>query len=214
MAKRTPLTRDRILSAAMKLADDGGINAVSMRKIAQELGVEAMSLYNHVASKDDIVDGIVDLVAAEIDLAPDNADWKAAMRRRVISAHEVLLQHPWAASLWMSSQTFGGARMRYADAVLRGFREGGFPEGLTYHAFHVIQCHVMGFTMYVASFDFDVEELERLAADFLETFPVDEYPDLALHIRQHSEPGDEHEGTFEFGLDLALDGLERLRDAA
>ena len=169
MAKRTPLTRDRILSAAMKLADDGGINAVSMRKIAQELGVEAMSLYNHVASKDDIIDGIVDLVAAEIDLAPDNADWKAAMRRRVISAHEVLLQHPWAASLWMSSQTFGGARMRYADAVLRGFREGGFPDGLTYHAFHVIQCHVMGFTMYVASFDFDVEELERLAADFLET---------------------------------------------
>jgi AcrR family transcriptional regulator len=214
MAKRTPLTKDRILSAAMKLADDGGIKAVSMRKIAQELGVEAMSLYNHVASKDDIVDGIVDFVAAEIDLAPDNVDWKAAMRRRVISAHGVLLQHPWAASLWMSSQTFGGARMRYAEAVLRGFREGGFPAGLTYHAFHVIQCHVMGYTMYVSSFDFDVEELERLAADFLETFPVDEYPDLALHIRQHAEPGDEHEGTFEFGLDLVLDGLERLRDAA
>ena len=104
--------------------------------------------------------------------------------------------------------------MRYADEVLRGFREGGFPEELTYHAFHVIQSHVMGFTMYVASFDFDVEELERLAADFLETFPADEYPDLALHIRQHAEPGDEHEGTFEFGLDLVLDSLERLRDSA
>ncbi len=213
MAKRTPLNRDRILRAAMKLADEGGIKAVSMRKIAQELGVEAMSLYNHVAAKDDIVDGIVDLVATEIDLAPDEADWKAAMRRRVISAHEVLLDHPWAASLWMSSQTFSDARMRYGDAVLRGFREGGFPDELTYHAFHVIQSHVMGFTMYVASFEFDVEELEQLAAEFLETFPADEYPDLALHIRQHAEPGEEHEGAFEFGLDLILDSLERLRDA-
>jgi AcrR family transcriptional regulator len=213
-AKRTPLTRDRILRAAMTLADEGGIKAVSMRKIAQELGVEAMSLYNHVASKDEIVDGIVDLVATEIDLAPTGEDWKEAMRRRVVSAHEVLLEHPWACSLWMSSQTFGAARMRYADAVLRGFREGGFPEELTYHAFHVVQSHIMGFTMYVASFDFDVAELERLATEFLQTFPADEYPDLAEHIRQHSEPGDEHEGTFEFGLDLVLDGLERLRDAA
>jgi AcrR family transcriptional regulator len=212
-AQRTPLSKDRVLHAAMKLADEGGIKAVSMRKIAQELGVEAMSLYNHVNSKDEIVDGIVDLVATEIDLAPDGADWKEAMRRRVISAHEVLLQHPWACSLWMSSQTFGAARMRYGDAVLRGFREGGFPEELTYHAFHVVQSHVMGFTMYVASFDFDVEELEQLAADFLETFPADEYPDLAVHIRQHAEPSDEHEGTFEFGLELVLDGLERLRDA-
>jgi AcrR family transcriptional regulator len=208
------LSRDRILRAALTLADEGGIKAVSMRKIAHELGVEAMSLYNHVASKDDIVDGIVDLAATEIDLASDEADWKAAMRRRVISAHEVLLRHPWAASLWLSGETVGGARLRYADAVLRGFREAGFSEELTYHAFHVIQSHVMGFTMYVASFDFDVEELDQLAADFLETFPVDEYPDLALHIKQHAEPGDEHEGTFEFGLDLVLDSLERLRDAA
>jgi AcrR family transcriptional regulator len=213
-AQRIPLSKDRVLRAAMKLADEGGIKTVSMRKIAQELGVEAMSLYNHVASKAEIIDGIVDLVATEIDLAPDNPDWKAAMRRRVISAHEVLLQHPWAANLWMSGQTLGGARMRYADAVLRGFREGGFPEELTYHAFHVIQSHVMGFTMYVASFDFDVEELEQLAAEFLETFPADEYPDLALHIRQHAEPEEEHEGAFEFGLDLVLDSLERLRDSA
>ena len=212
--KRTPLTRDRVLRAAMKLADEGGIKAVSMRKIAQELGVEAMSLYNHVRSKDEIVDGIVDLVATEIDLAPSGGDWKEAMRRRVISAHEQLLEHPWAANLWMSGQTVGSARMLYAEAVLRGFREAGFPEALTYHAFHVIQSHVMGFTLYVSSFDFDVEELAQLAASFLETFPTDEYPDLAMHIRQHAEPRDEHEGTFEFGLELVLDGLERLRDSA
>jgi hypothetical protein len=112
------------------------------------------------------------------------------------------------------SGNFGAERMRFADSVLRGFREGGFSEELTYHAFHVFQSHVMGFTMYVASFDFDVDELERLAAEFLETFPADDYPDLAEHIRQHAEPGEEHEGTFEFGLDLVLDGLERLRDSA
>jgi AcrR family transcriptional regulator len=208
------LSRDRILRAGMKLADEGGLSAVTMRKIAHEVGVEAMSLYNHVASKADIVDGMVDLVATEIDLAPDGADWKAAMRRRVLSAHDVLVSHPWATSLWMSSQTFGDARMRYAEAVLRGFREGGFPEELTYHAYHVLQSHLMGFTMYVASFDFDVEELPQLAATFLETFPADEYPELAVHIRQHAEPGEERADTFAFGLDLVLDGLERLRDAA
>ena len=207
------LSKVRVFQAALQLADDGGIKAVSMRKIAQELGVEAMSLYNHVGSKDEIVDGMVDLVADEIDLATDEADWKAAMRRRALSAHDVLVEHPWAVNLWMSGRT-GEARLRFADTVLRGFREGGFSEELTYHAFHVVQSHIMGFTMYVASFDFDVAELERLAAEFLQTFPADEYPDLAEHIRQHSEPGDEHEGTFEFGLDLVLDGLERLRDAA
>ena len=198
----------------MKLADEGGIKAVSMRKIAQELGVEAMSLYNHVASKDEIIDRIVDLVATEIDLAPTGDDWKEAMRRRVISAHDVLLQHP----LGLQPVDVEPDVRRGAHA-LRGRRAARLsgrrlPEELTYHAFHVIQSHIMGFTMYVASFDFDVEELDQLAADFLETFPADEYPDLAVHIRQHAEPGDEQEGTFEFGLELVLDGLERLRDAA
>jgi hypothetical protein len=104
--------------------------------------------------------------------------------------------------------------MRFADSVLRGFREAGFSGDLTYHAFHVLQSHVMGFTLYVASFQFDLEELEELAGTFLRDFPADEYPDLAEHIRQHMEPSEEHEGTFLFGLDLILDGLERLRDSA
>lgn len=203
-----------MLRAAITLADGGGIKALSMRKLAQELGVEAMSLYNHVANKDDILDGIVELVASEINLAPDGVDWKAAMRLRATSAHDVLLRHPWACNLWMSSQTFGPARMRFADSVLRGFREAGFAEDLTHHAFHVLQSHVMGYTLYVASFQFDREGLKELAAGFLREFPADEYPDLAEHIRQHMEPSDGHQGTFAFGLDLILDGLERLRDAA
>ncbi len=210
---RVPLSRERVLRAAIALADDGGIKGLSMRKLAQELGVEAMSLYNHVANKDDILDGIVELVASEIDVAPDGRDWKTATRRRAISAHEVLVRHPWASGLWMS-RGFGGARMRFADSMLRGFREAGFPEGLTYHAFHVLQSHVMGYTLYVASFPFEVAELEELAARFMREFPADEYPDLAEHIRQHMMPSDEQQGTFEFGLDLILDGLERLRDAA
>src|SRR5918999_1754308 len=213
-APRAPLTKEHVLEAAIALADEGGIKALSMRKLAQELGVEAMSLYNHVANKDEILDGIVELVASEIDLAPEDADWKAAMRRRAISAHDALSRPSWACSLWMSSRTFGPGRTRFADSVLRGFREGGFSEELTYHGFHALQSHVMGYTLYAASLSFDAAELKELAARFLREFPSDEYPDLAEHIRQHLEPEEAHQGTFEFGLDLILDGLERLRDTA
>jgi AcrR family transcriptional regulator len=210
---RVPLSRERVLRAAIALADEGGIEALSMRKLAQELGVEAMSLYNHVENKDDILGGVVDLVAGEIDLALDGGDWKAAMRRRAISAHEVLSSHPWAAGLWMSARGFGEGRMRFADAFLRGLREAGFSEDLTYHGFHVLQAHVMGYTLQERNFEFDGEELEQLAAAFLREFPADDYPDLAEHVRQHMKPR-EHEGAFAFGLDLILDSLERLRDSA
>lgn len=213
-APRIPLSRDRVLRAAIALADEGGIKALSMRKLAHVLGVEAMSLYNHVANKDDILDGIVELVASEIDPAPDGADWKTAMRRRATSAYDVLSRHPWAGNLWMSSRTFGPGRMRYADSVLRGLREAGFSKDLTYHAFHVLQSHVMGFTLQEQDFELDAEELKELASRFLREFPADEYPDLAEHVRQHMEPGDAHQGTFEFGLDLILDSLERLRHTA
>jgi AcrR family transcriptional regulator len=213
-APRVPLSRERVLRAAIALADEGGIKALSMRRLAQELGVEAMSLYNHVANKDDILEGIIDLVAGEIDWALEGTDWKAATRRRALSAHEVLLRHRWAAGIWMSTGGTGTARLRYADAILRGFREAGFPEDLTYHAFHVLQSHIIGFTLYVTGFQFDAEQLKDMAATFLRDFPGDDYPDLALHIRQHMEPSEAHGGTFEFGLDLILDGLERLRDTA
>jgi AcrR family transcriptional regulator len=198
----------------MKLADKGGIEALSMRKLARELGVEAMSLYNHVANKDDLVAGILDLVASEFELPRNGTDWKTAMRQSAISAHDALSRHPWAASVWMSAREPSPVRLRYADAVLRSFREGGFPEDLTYHAFHILQNHILGFTLQELNFPFDREELKKLAATFLRDFPADEYPDLAEHIRQHVEPDEQHEGAFAFGLDLILDGLERLRDEA
>jgi AcrR family transcriptional regulator len=212
--RRAPLSRERVLRAAITLADAGGVEALSMRKLAQELGVEAMSLYNHVANKDDIVDGMLDLVASEIDPPPDGVDWKTAMRRSAISTHEVLMRHRWAGPLWMSPRKVSPARLRYGDAILRGLREGGFSKDLTYHAFHALQSHVLGFTLYLLNFRFDTADLEEMAAAFLRDFPADEYPHLAEHIEQHMEPSEERQGTFEFGLDLVLDGLERLRDKA
>jgi AcrR family transcriptional regulator len=210
---RTPLSRERVLRAAVALADEGGIKALSMRKLAQALGVEAMSLYNHVANKDDVLDGIVELVAGEIDLVPDGGDWKADTRRRALSTYEALSRHRWAANLWMSGGAIGGARMRLSDSLLRGLREGGFSEDLIYHAYHVLQSHIMGYALYALSFDFDAAELKELAGRFLRDFPADEFPDMAEHIKQHMEPREEHEGAFAFGLDLILDGIERLRDA-
>lgn len=209
---RETLTRERVLRAAVEFADTGGLEALSMRKLGEAVGVEAMSLYNHVANKDDILAGMVELVVGEIDLAQDEVDWRAGMRRRVLSAHEALTRHPWAASLWMSrGGMMGGARTRYAEAVLRGLRDGGFPPEVTYHAYHVLQSNLLGFTLQEQNLRFDVNELPRRARRFLERFPADEFPELAAHVRQHLEPHDRQGGTFEFGLDLILDSLERLR---
>jgi AcrR family transcriptional regulator len=209
---RTPLTRDRVLNAALRLADQGGIESLSMRKLGQELGVEAMSLYNHVANKDEVLDGIVEAVVREVDLPSDETDWKAALRQHAISAHETLMRHRWAAGLWWR-RAEGPDRMRGAEFMLRALREAGFSEDLTYHGYHVLVGHILGFTLQAQSFPIETrEELAEMAAKFLEDFPADEYPFLAEHIRQHVDPGESDEGAFEFGLDLILDGLERLRD--
>jgi AcrR family transcriptional regulator len=212
--RRVPLSRERVLRAAVALADEGGIEALSMRRLAKDLGVEAMSLYNHVANKDEILDGIVDLVASEIDLPSDGADWKTAIRKSAISTRDVLLRHPWASSLWTSRQGGGLARLRRGDWMLRTLREAGLSKDLTYHAFHIVESHIIGFTIQQLTFQSaDEEELEGLAATFLQQLPAGEYPDFVEHVKQHMEPhGDE--GGFELGLDLVLDSLERLRDTA
>src|SRR5213592_4888148 len=124
-ARRRPLTRERVLRAAVRLADKGGIESVSMRRLAKELGVEAMSLYNHVANKDEILAGMLDLVSGEIELPSDEADWKLAVRRSAISSRDVLLRHRWAASIWMSSHAGGPAHLRRGDWLLRTLREAG-----------------------------------------------------------------------------------------
>jgi AcrR family transcriptional regulator len=204
---RKPLSRDRVLRAALKLADDGGLDALSMRKLAQQLGVEAMSLYNHVQSKDDIVDGMIELVAGEIEPPAEGGEWRAALRATAVSTHDVLMRHPWAASVWMAPRKVSEPRMRQSDAILRTLREGGFSEDVAYHAFHVLTAQVIGFTLYLQNFHFDAAMAESLLA----SFPAGDYPYLAEHIRQHLEPSEAQQGTFEYGLELVLDGLEQLR---
>jgi AcrR family transcriptional regulator len=211
-AQRPPLSNERVLDAAVEFVDRHGVEALSMRKLAQELGVEAMSLYNHVANKGDILDGIVEAVANEIELLPAGADWRDAIRQAMTSAHAAFLRHRWAPRLWMRPGTSGTGRMRFAEALLRALREGGFSEGLTYRAFHVLQSHVLGYTLQELDFPLTSEEVTGMATRFLDAFPKDEFVYLHEHVMQHVEGTFRGGSGFEFGLELILDGLERLRD--
>ncbi len=204
-----------MLRAAVDLADAEGIEALSMRRLAKLLGVEAMSLYNHVANKDEILAGIVDLVADEIDLPSERVGWKKALRRNAISTRDVLLRHPWASGLSMSQQSGGPARLRNSDWMLATLRRAGLPKEVVFHAFHVLEAYVLGFTTMQLSFREVVDDdLAGMATAFLAELPADTYPDFVEHVHQHMEPRDEQEGGFELGLDLILDGLEQTRDAA
>ena len=212
---RLPLSLERVLRAAMHLADRDGIEALRMRKLARELGVEAMTLYYYVARKDEILDGIADLVASQIEVPSGGEDWKAATRQRAISAHDVLVHHPWASMLWVSRGTLGPGRLRYMDAGLRAFREAGFSPELTEQAFHAVENHIVGYTLQEMSFAIDPGEVAEAGASFLQKLPTDEYPDLAAHVMHHLEgPGHVDAGDFEFALDLILDGIERIMDSA
>jgi AcrR family transcriptional regulator len=211
---RTPLSRDRVLAAAVALADEAGIEALSMRKLAQELGVEAMSLYNHVENKAAVLDGIVEAVAGEMVVATEGEDWQAALRASAISAHETLLRHPWASALWMRQKP-GPARLHHSDATLATLRRAGFPEALTYHAYHILQSHVLGYTQQVLNYRaLDTAQYSELAESFLRGDFAADYPDFTEHVKQHMESRHEGESAFELGLDLILEGLERLRAAA
>ena len=213
---RVPLSRERVLRAAIDLADARGIESLTMRRLAQELGVEAMTLYYHVANKDEIVNGIVEMVVGEFELPPPEADWKAAVRTMAISAHQVLLRHPWAASLVLSSSGVSGSRLKYMDSLLGSLRRAGFSAEMTDHAYHVLDSHIMGFTLWVVGMDLGSDEdLRALATEFLEQLPRAELPHLAEHVEQHLQPrSPDDEGAFAFGLDLILDGLERIREPA
>ncbi|MGW0822106.1 TetR/AcrR family transcriptional regulator [Streptomyces sp. NPDC002845] len=208
--RRTPLNRDRVLDAGIALADAEGIGALTMRRLGRELGVEGMALYNHVDNKEDLLDGMLDRVAAEIQLPDIGSDWRDHARRRAVSAHAALLRHPWSAPLWTASINLGPARMRYLDSTLRNLREAGFPPDLLDRAFHTIENHIVGHALQSLGFPLDHGQMQETGEGFLRTFPVERYPDLAAHIRHHLQHQDNADG-FEFGLDLILDGLERKR---
>jgi AcrR family transcriptional regulator len=219
---RTPLSRGRVLDAAIRLADEGGIESLSMRKLARALGVEAMSLYNHVANKGDLVDAITDLVVSEIELPAAGEEWDLAVRTCAISAYETFMRHPWACGLVMSP-TRGRAvpvqRIRYIEWLLRCLREAGFSPELTYHAYHALDSHILGFTLWHLGHSAGAKDIagEQDFADFatglVEELRADGYPYLAEHAEQHVA-GVEGEREFEFGLDLILDGLKQAHAAA
>jgi len=210
---RVPLTRERVLRTAMTLADEGGIESLTMRKLAQKLGVEAMSLYYHVTNKDDILDGMVDIVFGEIDLASDQTNWKTAMRKRAISVRKILSIHPWATSMMQSRVNPGPALLHHHNGVIGCLRESGFSVEMAAHAFSAMDAYIYGFSLQEQTLPFDTpDEVAEVAETMLEQFPVAEFPHLAeLTIEHILKPGYDYGDEFEFGLDLVLDGLDRHR---
>jgi AcrR family transcriptional regulator len=205
------LSRERVLRAAIALADTAGIASLTMRKLGEELQVEAMSLYNHVANKDDILDGIVDLVSSEIALPPDRTEWKSALRQRAISARDALVRHPWAIGLLESRVTPGPATLRHHDAVIGSLRKAGFSIGMSAHAYSVMDSYIYGFALQQTTLAVGMSsQPSEMAESFLRQLPTNDYPHLAEMITEHAmKPGYNHADEFEFGLDLILDSLER-----
>jgi AcrR family transcriptional regulator len=210
---RAPLSRERVLLEAIALADENGIGTLTMRRLADRLRVEPMSLYHHVANKDEILDGMVDVVFREIELPSTRAGWKTAMRDRAASARDALRRHPWAIGRMESRANPGPATLRHHDAVIGCLRAAGFTIELTAHAFSAIDSYVYGFAMQELNLPFSTpEETAAMAVTFLDQFPAEEYPHLAELTTQHVlKPGYDYGNEFEFGLDLILDGLERTR---
>jgi len=215
-APRIPLSRDRVLRAAAAFADENGIEALSMRKLAHAVGVEAMSLYNHVTSKDDLLDGMIDLVFAELELPSAAGGWKRAMRQRAMSVRAVLARHRWAIGLMESRTSPGPATLRHHDAVLGCLREAGFSLELAAHAYSALDSYIYGFTLQERGLPFDTpQESAALAQVMLARFPADQYPHLAEFMFGHVlQPGYDYGDEYEFGLDLILDGLERAHRTA
>ncbi|GAB7106848.1 TetR/AcrR family transcriptional regulator C-terminal domain-containing protein [Streptomyces phaeofaciens JCM 4814] len=211
---RETLTRQRVLRAAVELADTGGQETLSMRKLGEAVGVEAMSLYNHVANKEDLLDGMVDLVFGEVELPTPGDDWRQAMRRRAMSMREVLSRHRWAIGLMESRSTPGPATLRHHDAVLGCLRQAGFSLTLTAHAVSILDSYIYGFALQEKTLPFDTpEETAELAESIMSGFGDGEYPYLAEIATSHvMRPGYSYGDEFAFGLDLILDGLQQAAD--
>lgn len=212
MTRRTPLSRDRVLHAAVALADDSGVDALSMRKLAQELGVVPMALYKHVANKDELLDGVVDVVVGEIGPPETGVDWKSAVRQRILSARQALLRHPWASRVMESRSTPTPAVLAYMDSMIGMFRAGGFSVDLTHHVMHALGSRMFGFTQ-------ELFDSTPAAPDAVLAQPAVVYPnivEIATRADHDDEsivgPGCDDQFEFEFALDLLLDGFERLHE--
>ena len=223
---RAPLSRERVLHAAVALAVRDGMESLSMRKLADELGVGAMSLYHYVPNKDDLLDGMVDIVFGEIELPPAGLEWRAAMRRRALSTREVLNRHRWAVGLMESRRSPGPASFRLHDAVLGCLREGGFSIEMTIQAYSVLDAYIYGFALQEKSVPFEsAEEGAAVAQEQVRQFAeqaeeqqsaalAEQFPHLAEVVAGHvAKVGYDFAAAFEYGLDLVLDALEQRRRA-
>lgn len=207
---RPPLTRERVLRAAVTMADEHGLASVTMRALGEALGVQAMSLYNHVSGKDDILDGIVDLVVAEIEVPSRSAPWRGAMAARAVSAHAVLLRHPWACALLMSRVNVGPAMLRYVDATVGCLRGAGFSLPMADHGWNALDSYIYGFTLHKLNFPFEADEYAKVAAAYLPSLSADQFPSMRALTELVASGGHDGLHDLEFGLDLLLDGLERV----
>ena len=209
--ERLPLSRERVMAEALRMVDEGGLDVLSMRNLAQALQVEAMSLYNHVQNKEHILDGLVELVVSEIEVPPTGGDWRAAMRRRALSAHAVLMRHPWATMLFVSRMNIGPNMLRYVDATIGCLRGAGFSYPMADHAWTSIDAYVYGFTLQKLNFPLGPAEYASSASQFLPMIPAAQFP----HLNGMSQEviAGRHDGLhqLDFGLELLLDGIERLR---
>ncbi|GAA0994295.1 TetR/AcrR family transcriptional regulator C-terminal domain-containing protein [Subtercola frigoramans] len=211
VSSRVRLNRALVLDTAIAIADESGIESLTMRKLGEQLGVEAMSLYNHVANKDDLLTSMVDAVFAEIELPSHNDDWKSALRKRSVSFRDALSRHPWAIGVKGSGTNPGPATLRHHDRVIATFRNAGFSITMTAHAFSALDSYIYGFAMQEQSLPFTTEEeTAAMAHILLAQLPTKEFPYLAELTAQHVlTPGYNYADEFPLGLDLILDGLER-----
>ena len=213
--KRAPLNRDRVLHAALELADEGGIGALTMQQIGRRLGVEAMSLYRHVRNKDDILDGMVDLVFAEIELPADRSRWRPVLRARSLSARTALRRHPWAITLMESRMAPGPANLRSHEDTLTVLLDSGCSATTATHAYNLVDSYVLGFALQEVNLPFsNAEELAAVGELLIAQMPADEYPNLVRVSNELLASGFDYGNEFEFGLDLILDGIERVLQGA
>ena len=211
IAKRQPLSRDRVLAGALAVADAQGVGALTMRLLAEHLGVKPMALYHHVANKSEIVDGIVDLVFGEIALPSTSGEWRTEMKRRACSAREVLRCHRWAIVLLQSRTHPGPATLRHHDGVIGTLREAGFSVRETAHAFALLDSYIYGFALSEASLPINgPEPVAEVAESMMRQYLATTYPHLNEFSTEHIlQPGYDFGAEFGFGLDLILDGLSR-----
>jgi AcrR family transcriptional regulator len=210
--ERTRLTRDRVLHAAIAHADARGLEALTMRTLAEVLGVAPMAIYRHVARKDDLIDAMVDAIFLEIGVPAGGGNWRMSMRRRAIAVREALARHPWAVGLMESRRRPGPANLRHHDTVIGRLRAAGFDVEMAAHAYSLLDSYIYGFALTKANLPFETsEQVGDVAAAMLEPFPANEYPNLVEFLAEHvMRPGYDYEHEFEHGLDVILDGLERM----